>query len=1227
MKDAEFYEHIKQSVKESVFEKSLENSVGFKVRGVHQGVNLSSLYGDSYFCNVFQSISLPIEVIQTIDDSNKDALKGLSFWKLDLPLIDGHDLDDITKQVICVLQKILMRGKWTILSPDLEKNLMDLLGINSISLDDLTQKVNDILSCSYFHVSKDVGIRDRKKRDLYCNFFSNLLGSDYYKFVIPDFDLRPILNYYDLSHYFEFDVDCDVVDFIIFHPFLEKCGRKAVAVSIRDLDPDFVLNFIMGLNKAGIDFIEVPIESLDFTDLDYVKSKIEHALLDNQFVRQLVEIKNNSLKSNNSGDKFVNLINVFRVVHQLQVSISKALEYGFLKFQDFEWNLVTDIDRIWGYELASKIVEFAVEDLTVLLKNILRLYSSDVGIPQINLFLSSNIDSCRSGIYFCFTGYAVGGDLTKFYISDIYLPFDIRSMPIIGAPLVREGLVDIDLDNLRFFLRYIFRKEDFWEGQFEAIRRILEKKDTIVLLPTGGGKSMIYWLSSLLLPGVTVVIDPIISLMEDQILGLCLAGIDRTVAISSVLDSEERQRSQGLLSSGEFLFVFVAPERFQMEDFRIALRSLTDYNVVSLIVIDEAHCISEWGHDFRVSYLNIGRNSREFCRSGDFFPSIVALTATASRRVLNDIQRELDINDPEATVTPKTFDRKNLRFRIIFCDSYDHFEKFSRLKNILENVLPAIYKVNPKVLYEMEGEKSYGGLIFCSHVNGDYGVYKVNQNIRKMGIKSFLYSGERPKDFDCKNFDCKNYGEYKRKVSKSFKRNRVSLLVCTKAFGMGIDKPNIRYTVHYNLPPSIEAFYQEAGRAGRDRKDSYCFIILSLEHKSVSWAIQKVNRVQSVSRDDVDRMLYFHSESFPGKDVEIGYLQWIVDDLREQNFDLSQKGDAVIYWNKRGSAQKAKNMLEKTIYRLKILGVVFDYTINYAGKNFKVAFSGATKEEIIGSYFEYISKYIYSRALAEKKKAEALLSEQDYERFVFKMFGLLLEFVYENIEEGRRVALREMLLACQSYINSKSPEEGDKNFRQYILRYLEETDVSDDLRSILENKENAGLTSCMDIFQKYLNSKKDLDTLRGQNARYLVEYPDYPPFLMIRALTEVFSKNRNDNIIKQYFVSSITYSFGSQKYIIDKGIAFDFLKWGIDIIKGVDFNLANQILFELLHEFENSENISKRINVSSFSKTLANLLSLDLCQGVFLYRLDKLNEKVSETLSLFKRKLLTGGDK
>ena len=377
---------------------------------------------------------------------------------------------------------------------------------------------------------------------------------------------------------------------------------------------------------------------------------------------------------------------------------------------------------------------------------------------------------------------------------------------------------------LRRVLRTLFAKEGFRQGQEEALTEIVQGRDCAVLLPTGAGKSLIYQLAGLCLPGHTLVVDPLISLIEDQIQGLRAYGIERVAAFSGYMTQRGSLRQHlDELRGGQALFIFSAPERFQQEEFRRAILSMTQVAPVNLGVIDEAHCVSEWGHDFRTAYLNLGAVIRQVSRQPA--PPLLALTGTASRAVLKDVLFELGIDagaSDNAVVRPASFDRTELHYRIEQIQPRDAREA---LVGTLQS-LPPLFGRQAAMFFDSFGNNTYSGIVFCPHVNGTYGVARVASHITNdmnhiINREPVIYAGQKPKGYMGSNWE-----EDKRRYAQEFKENENPILVSTKAFGMGIDKPNVRYIVHYGMPSSIEGYYQEAGRAGRNGNRAECILIL-----------------------------------------------------------------------------------------------------------------------------------------------------------------------------------------------------------------------------------------------------------------------------------------------------------------------------------------------------------------------------------------------------------------
>lgn len=328
-----------------------------------------------------------------------------------------------------------------------------------------------------------------------------------------------------------------------------------------------------------------------------------------------------------------------------------------------------------------------------------------------------------------------------------------------------------------------FGYSSFRRGQDETIKNVLDGKDTVCIMPTGGGKSICYQIPALVFEGTTLVISPLISLMKDQVDTLVQNGISATYINSSISIAEANQRIQ-LAKQGHYKLLYVAPERLDSMEF---VDQLIDMKI-PMIAIDEAHCISQWGHDSRPSYLHIHRIL-------DYLPEkplVLALTATATPQVRDDICNTLEINQENTIMT--TFERENLSFSVI--------------KGQDRNAYLADY---------IRQNQKESGIIYAATRKV---VDQLYEDLMKAGVSvSKYHAGMSDSD--------------RNEQQELFLRDEVSVMVATSAFGMGIDKSNIRYVIHYQLPKNMESYYQEAGRAGRDGLDSTCILLYSSQDVQV----------------------------------------------------------------------------------------------------------------------------------------------------------------------------------------------------------------------------------------------------------------------------------------------------------------------------------------------------------------------------------------------------------
>jgi ATP-dependent DNA helicase RecQ len=1053
---------------------------------------------------IFQSIALPSSYVSEAHESDIDrsVIRSFAQWRLDYPLPRSVGRNAAYRSALSVAESLMNRGLLPLCTVEMESAL-EAAGYR-YSTNQLREEILDAANSPTIPFEQAEFDSEAERAFLRWLETSTV-------FQRRGWSITPQVNLRSLAFPFETS-SRERVDFVLTHPtgdaiVVEVDGQQHEHHVAGDNARD------KSLANVGIEVFRVPVLELSNragAALDQISAR----------VRQKPELAHARTMSHLRLAKFAS---------QLQCALLEALRGGWLDI-DGDWVIgVCPPSRLTEKfrTVVAGVAASAVNELRALINNLRKLHQFHVSEGKTRIEI---ISDQATGVDVLVIPATSEGDrirsapgIARFLISDVHLSIEAAA-PITACPPLR--LQHPQREQAEWFLNYLFRKKTFWEGQWETIERSLQGKDTVVLLPTGRGKSIAYQLSALLLPGRCIVVAPILSLIDDQVDNLRRVGIDRCIGITSqVKDGAERSRIMEAFAAGQYLFCFVAPERFQTGPFRDVLRTLTTAISVSLIAIDEAHCVSEWGHDFRTAYLNLGRVAREYCESSGLIPPVVALTGTASRLVLKDVQRELGISDYEALITPTSFDRPELRFVVHRARSE---EKKRKVEGILSS-LPTEFGLDRSTFFRSRGIETHAGLVFCPHVKGSYGVVdQARELTRLIGAPVEFYSGTSPNAADAPSWD-----QAKRSVARRFKRNSTTVMACTKAFGMGIDKPNIRFTIHTGLPQSIESFYQEAGRAGRDRGNAICSIIISnddpartsklLDPKTeLSVVADIVNSAAFGESDDVVRALWFHVKSFQGVEPEMTDAMEVIGRIG----DVGVRQLVNVSWKDYlPKLDDAKTRLEKALHRLVILGAVDDYTVNYGSKEFGVRVSGADRSSVAANLGKFVGGY--QRALSTRyRKMLADFQAPGHQEFVEFSLRALGDFVYETIERARRRSLLEML-------NASSHGDGEA-LRLRILAYLQTSEFDELLDRVINDSQVGGLDRIESLLELIV-SPTEAAALRGAVARYLTAYPDVPGLLVIRAVTEALAKDCDEDTVRQNAEAAVGFSLGD--YAIPEQVA------------------------------------------------------------------------------------------
>ena len=662
------------------------------------------------------------------------------------------------------------------------------------------------------------------------------------------------------------------------------------------------------------------------------------------------------------------------------------------------------------------------------------------------------------------------------------VPVPLKSERFAGqqpSGIAGNGDPDDEAWALTVLLQSVFAKEKFREGQLEAIREVLAGRDCMVLLPTGAGKSIIYQLATICRPGCAVIVDPLVALMDDQVDVMREHGIERVESLSSQQSPDQVRMALDRVQSGEQLFLLVTPERFRSERFRHNVLAMSAQTPVNVAVVDEAHCVSEWGHDFRSAYLDLGRTIRNVCRGiTSSPPPILALTGTASRSVLMDVlhQLEISIEDEKTVIKPGSFDREEISLDVVTC-------KPGQTRAALGGVIramPSHFGQAPATFFSSQGLQTASGLVFCATKTGwDWSTEAAYEELSPIvGERVARYSG--------------GLGVAGKQVAKSFKSNDTLVLATTSAYGMGIDKPNIRWIVHNGLPGSIEAYYQQVGRAARDRDPSRCVLLLTEFSRSRNDELMQEDDLDIVkmkfaslsgAKDNVTTALFFHLQSFVGAQTELVAVLELMNLL-----ELSDADDERVIPIPPNEAEEAAQ--DRGLLRLKTLGLVGD--IVRTGNQLKIRLNGSTAEQVVESLVRHVDRSQPGQADGVRKKMSRTYDKLD--DAIEACAGELIRFIYATVERSRRRSLREMLLAARAAADGA-------DMRTRVLEYLTEGDVGVELERLLDSRHKSH-EPWIKLWDQ-IATANDARELRAASGRLLESYPNDPFLRSSRALGEL----------------------------------------------------------------------------------------------------------------------------
>ena len=882
----------------------------------------------------------------------------------------------------------------------------------------------------------------------------------------------------------------------------------------------------------------------------------------------------------------------------------------FSNLDDFNYNLSLFTDQVFRFEIAilelfgsgaisfnlknyfdiaeeqSRAFEIAFNDVCLWLQNLYQLAGHAFQKPSFTFSKYSKTRIKIANDLFIKNDDSAIPDgqitiVTDLWDDDDY--FEVSCAKLINYD-INENLTDNDTDDpklsaLLFFLKNIFGFDSFNEGQLPIIINALNCRKTIGILPTGGGKSLCYQLAAILQPGLSFSICPLNSLQKDQKEELEKNHFTHTAYIASSQGKVVKLTIQNNFAKCKYLITWISPERFQSREFRDKIQIINDEFTIAYAIIDEVHCLSEWGHDFRTSYLNLIPTIENYCRGAIIF----GLTATASQAVLKDLITEFNIAERDIK-TKLSLKRENLNFTVI-----PTHDKKRELCRIISDSRIDI--------------KNNCGIVFT--------LYSDKTGDPKASAKSFRLAEPLKEEFPdlaIERYHAKLDSALKEKIQNDFKNDKINVLVSTNAFGMGINKEDVRYTVHYELPWSVEAFYQEAGRAGRSRnkvnpKPADCYILFTPPEGIVNQDVDKLfaqdttaEQIAAIQKSDQDylndlaKTFFLWCRDNKGIKQDVEDIAYTIDLLNHTKKIADNKGNTFKVIS--SDRQLTDDALELALYRLKLLGVITDWTIEWSAKLFTVYMSDVVDEQHThDAFFRYIRNHepSFGDDWDKQNKYKSII-EKEESSFLRNYAEALITWTYDNIIYSRRRMIQNIYEFSRTFKNSE-------DFKEKIDEFLKISNISTNLQTLAEDYKNwQEWLSIYTVTENKLGTlvsreltTKEISEVHQSTARFLESYRNSTPLNLNYVLSGAMSDQYNQRLDTDLFDKCIedihTNYADSEKEIINRILAF--LDKNKEKIRNSTFNDLTKVL--VCNYPERIKEIYERFHDDSSAKALIYL--------------------------------------